>query len=264
MTHLHTPYSFSAFNSISQAVHLGVEQGVRVLGINDFFTTKGYEEWAITCKSKDVFPLFNIEFIGLSKPDQKHNIRINDPSNPGRIYLSGKGLSFPFTLEHSLVDKFNHLTIDSNHHTEKLCSKLNEYLEQTGVDIYLDFNSILKSHTKGMVRERHLAKVLHEEIVKLSKNQEEKTALLNKILRTDKAVQFPDNAAFIENEIRNSLLKAGGAAYIPEAEDSFLSVEKVKEFILKGGGIPTYPYWLMIRTESLQNLRLKKMFWLKN
>ena len=42
------------------------------------------------------FPLFNIEFIGLLKDEQKKGIRINDPNNPGRIYFSGKGLDYPF------------------------------------------------------------------------------------------------------------------------------------------------------------------------
>ena len=42
-----------------------------------------------------IFPLLNIELIGISKEDQDAGIRVNDPSNPGRTYISGKGLSFP-------------------------------------------------------------------------------------------------------------------------------------------------------------------------
>jgi predicted metal-dependent phosphoesterase TrpH len=39
--HLHTPYSFSAFESLTQALDLALEQGVRVVGINDFYSMDG-------------------------------------------------------------------------------------------------------------------------------------------------------------------------------------------------------------------------------
>lgn len=44
--HMHTPYSFSAFTDIDDALNRAVEEGVLVVGINDFYTTEGYEEWA--------------------------------------------------------------------------------------------------------------------------------------------------------------------------------------------------------------------------
>jgi hypothetical protein len=97
--HLHTPYSFSAFESVEEAVRLAVEQHVSIVGINDFNTTAGYSSWAASCLKYKAFPLFNIEFIGLSKKHQQNNIRMNDPSNPGRIYICGKGLTYPFKLE---------------------------------------------------------------------------------------------------------------------------------------------------------------------
>jgi len=46
--HLHTPYSFSAFTDISQALNMAVNENVKVVGINDFYTTDGYSEWAET------------------------------------------------------------------------------------------------------------------------------------------------------------------------------------------------------------------------
>jgi hypothetical protein len=36
-------------------------------------------------------------------------------------------------------------------------------------------------------------------------------------------------------------LKAGGPAFVAENPDTFLPVEAVREIILQGGGIPTYP-----------------------
>ena len=97
--HLHTPYSFSAFKNIDEALDMAVAEGVKVVGINDFYSTAGYPAWAEGCKARGLYPLFNIEFISLNEEDQKAGLRVNDPGNPGRTYLSGKGLSYPFKLE---------------------------------------------------------------------------------------------------------------------------------------------------------------------
>ena len=60
--HLHTPYSFSAFDSVSQALDMAVKEGVKVVGINDFYSMDGYREWSVECNARHLFPLFNIEF----------------------------------------------------------------------------------------------------------------------------------------------------------------------------------------------------------
>ena len=43
--HLHTPYSFSAFKDVKQALDMAREEGVKVVGINDFYSLDGYGEW---------------------------------------------------------------------------------------------------------------------------------------------------------------------------------------------------------------------------
>jgi len=48
--HLHTPFSFSAFRDIDEALDRAVAEEVKVLGINDFYTAEGYQEWAEGCK----------------------------------------------------------------------------------------------------------------------------------------------------------------------------------------------------------------------
>lgn len=88
--HIHTPYSFSAFKALDVAFKMAVEEKIAVLGINDFNVTDGYNDFHTGCLINKIFPLFNIEFIGLLKEEQKNGIRINDPNNPGRIYFSGK------------------------------------------------------------------------------------------------------------------------------------------------------------------------------
>ena len=73
--HLHTPYSFSAFSELTEALDRAVQENVAVVGINDFYTTAGYEAWNTGCAERKLYPLFNIEFISLNTADQQAGLR---------------------------------------------------------------------------------------------------------------------------------------------------------------------------------------------
>ncbi len=240
--HMHTPYSFSAFTDISQALTMAVNENVKVAGINDFYTTDGYAEWAGACAERKIFPLFNIEYISLNRDDQAAGIKVNDPNNPGRTYLSGKGLSFPAKLREPYASKLKTVRRESNLQVQKMCTKLNEVLENCNAGFQLNFEEIKSGMTMGMVRERHLAKALrlkinHQFVTVFDKQLFYKKIFGGKPLKSDLG-----NSAAIENEIRGNLLKAGGAAFIPESPEAFLDMEVVCQIILKSGGIPTYPF----------------------
>ena len=54
--HIHTPYSFSAFSSIEEAVRMADEEDVKILGINDFYVTDGHGEFIDQCLEFHIFP----------------------------------------------------------------------------------------------------------------------------------------------------------------------------------------------------------------
>ena len=85
--HLHTPYSFSAFSSIDEALDRALKEGVKVVGINDFYSMEGYGAWNAGCMLRGLFPLFGIEFISLNEEDQAAGLRVNDPNNPEPITI---------------------------------------------------------------------------------------------------------------------------------------------------------------------------------
>jgi hypothetical protein len=68
--------------------------------------------------------------------------------------------------------------------------------------------------------------------------------LLNKIFSGKEIKSAIDDVAGLENEIRGNLLKAGGAAFVPEDPKAFLSLDEVIEIIIDAGGIPCYPVLL--------------------
>lgn len=240
--HMHTPYSFSAFTDISQALNMAVNENVKVAGINDFYTTDGYSEWAKACASRKIFPLFNIEYISLNREDQAAGIKVNDPNNPGRTYLSGKGLAFPAKLAEPFASTLESVRQESNLQVHKMCGKLNEVLAECNAGFQLDYEEIKSDMTKGMVRERHLAKALREKIGSQFTTSEEQQHFYQTIFGGKTLKSDIGNFAAIENEIRGNLLKAGGAAFIPESPEAFLDMEMVCQIILNSGGIPTYPF----------------------
>lgn len=217
--HLHTPYSFSAFSSIGEALDRAKAEGVGVVGINDFYSTDGYGEWREGCAARGLFPLFGIEFIALNREDQAAGLRVNDPNNPGRTYISGKGLACPVILSGKPLRQLEEVRAESNAQVERMCAKLNDWLKAEGYDIVLDFNEIREKLTRGSIRERHLAKAL-------------RLALCPDV----------ENPAKVENDFRSRLLKAGGPAFVPEDPKAFLPVETVQDIIAAAGGIPTYPF----------------------
>lgn len=241
--HLHTPYSFSAFKNIDDALDRAVAEDVKVVGINDFYTTKGYKEWAEGCKKRHLYPLFGIEFISLNQNDQNAGLRINDPINPGRTYLSGKGLTYPFNLTEPYSSQLSAVEYESNKQVEEMCAKLNEYLNEINIDFTLDFQWIRDELTKGSIRERHLARALRIKVFEYCGNDEQKIRLVLERIFGNKDVKSAlTDISGIENEIRNKVLKVGGAAYIPEKPVTFLPLQTVCDIIIAAGGIPTYPF----------------------
>lgn len=241
--HLHTPYSFSAFEDIDDALNRAVKEGVKVVGINDFYTSKGFKEWKIGCDKRKLIPLFGIEFISLNQDDQIAGLRVNDPANPGRTYISGKGLAYPFNLPEPFASQLLAVEEESNKQVAAMCVKLNEFLQRIDAGFTLDLAWIKKEFTQGSLRERHLARALRIKLFEYCKGDLVKIDLLLKEIFGGKSIiSVLTDIASLENEIRENLLKKGGEAYVAEHPDAFLPLQSVCDIIIAAGGIPTYPF----------------------
>lgn len=240
--HLHTPYSFSAFTDVRQALDMAAAEDVRIVGINDFYSMDGYREWSDECAARHLYPLFNIELISLNSEDQAAGLRVNDPNNPGRTYLSGKGLAYPVILSGKEAQMLADVRAESNAQVERMCAKLNAHLDEVKAGFNVDFKHIVKELTRGSVRERHLAKALRMAVDAKADKIQDRLALYERIFGGQPLKSAPDNEAAVENEIRSKLLKAGGAAFVPEDPKAFLPMETVCQIIKAAGGIPTYPF----------------------
>ena len=242
--HIHTPHSFSAFESIEQAFQLAKAEGVSVLGINDFYTTDGYDEFAALAVKHNIFPLFNIEFMALQSHLQEAGVRVNDPSNPGRTYFSGKGLRQPAGMSEASFEKIRNLQLESNRQTYEMVEKLNAFMAEIQVGIIFDAKALHQRLAKNLFRERHIAQAVRIGVFSYYEEDVDRKRILQKIFSGKEVKSSLENFAALENEIRGNLLKAGGAAFVPEDPKAFLSLDEVIELIVDAGGIPCYPVLL--------------------
>ena len=242
--HIHTPYSFSAFESVTQAVRKAVAEEVRILGINDFYVTDGYGEFMEECIDHGVFPLFNIELIGISKADQEAGIRVNDPGNPGRTYISGKGLAYPSVLSESKAKILQTVAEESNNQVAKMIDLVNAWLEKQGIDFRLSVDEIMENQAESLLRERHVAKMVRLKLEELASDDKEYDEMLQKVYGGVASSKSRSDIAGVEDELRSKLLKSGAPAFVPEDVKAFLPLEEIVAIIRDAGGIPTYPMLL--------------------
>jgi len=242
--HFHTPFSFSAFTEIEQAFRMAKAEGIKVLGINDFYTTDGYAEFADLAERYKIFPLFNIEFMALQRDLQEQGIRVNDPANPGRTYMSGKGLSYPFKIGSNERKLLEQVQQESNVQTAEMVEKLNVFLDELNAGFSFNFEELKARYAKNMLRERHIAKALRVAIEEKFNTKEERHAFYIKLFSGKELKSDLNDATGLENEIRGNLLKTGGKAFVSEDPKAFLNLEQVNEIIISAGGIPCYPVLL--------------------
>jgi len=242
--HFHTPYSFSAFNKMEEIFDQAEGEGIDVLGITDFVTMDGYDEFYRLAYESKKFPLFNIEFMGLMQEEMEKGIRINDPNNPGRVYFCGKGMSYPNMMDEDNQENLYNIIDNSLKQTEQMVLLLNAHLKKINAPFTLDFKEIQKLYSRGLVRERHIAKALRIKILEHYSNMPDIQGFLKILYKGKNSKLDSENPGSLDNELRSILLKKGGIAFVEEDSEAFLTLNEIKSIILNAQGIPCYPVLL--------------------
>ncbi len=240
-THIHTPHSFSAFESTEQAANLARRENLRALGISDFNTVEGYKEFAQACSRNDIHPLYGIEFIALSQKDKIEGLRWNDPKNPGAMYFCGKALSHPVSFSEESSQTLSRLWDGTQEHIRRMIDKLNQILSDRGFEVSFTYEGIRDTYARKTVRERHLALALFKSFETTFGDSADRLDAYRKLFGDSGLSRMPDDSPSVQNEIRSRMFKAGRPAYVEEDESAFLPFETVRDIILDSGGIPCYP-----------------------
>ncbi len=242
--HVHLPPNFSAFQNVAQAVLLAAQQGVRVLGASNYYDFEVYASFRDEGRRRGVFPLFGLEIIALIEDLQRANVLINDPGNPGRMYVCGKGI-VRFAPMTAAAEE---LTRNIRHNDSVRICEMVELLRQrfasfglnTGLDERRILDSIVRRYNvhprQVCLQERHVAQAFQEAFFALVP-PELRHRQLSHVLGAPSRAAAQDDIR-VQNEIRTHLMKVGKPAFVAE---KFVGFEQALRLVLELGGIPCYP-----------------------
>jgi hypothetical protein len=209
--HIHLPPNYSAFTSVDQAITLATEQGITVLGASNYYDWSVYEAFAQKATAHGIFPLFGLEVICLVPELQAQNVKINDPGNPGKFYLCGKGLTKFSPLSDDAEALLSTIRRSDSERMAQVVTKLSDLLGA----------SLTAEQLKTELAQRHGCDV---ETVYLQERHV--------------AQAFADTLGLDPNAVRSQWMKAGKPGYV---EETFVGFDHAYRLILALGGIPCYP-----------------------
>jgi len=242
-THVHFPPNFSAFRTVADAVSVAAAEGVRALGISNFFDQQVYAEFRDQADAAGIVALYGLEFITLDDQLAAAGIRVNDPANPGRMYLCGKGIA-PFKQKSATAARIaTEIRSGNDARATAMVDKLADWFLTCGLDTGLTAEVIAHEVAYAAevpvewvsLQERHIAKAFQRALFTLS--ADERAAVLERAYGSVSAVDVEDSGA-LQGELRSRLIKVGTPGYVPEVPLNFADAYR---YVLEMDGIPTYP-----------------------
>ncbi|MCE5325129.1 MAG: hypothetical protein LLG01_01820 [Planctomycetaceae bacterium] len=243
-SHIHLPPNFSAFKDVQQAVSLAAAQGVGVLGLSNYYDYRVYRDFVAACRRANIFPTFGLEIIALDEPMAAAGIKVNDPGNPGRFYICGKGITKFDPMDPVAGGIINTIRGNDTARMREMIGKIDAIFARGGVDLHLGEQDVIAMVVRRhgcaaeavTLQERHVCQAFQEAFFARTKAQE-RPALLEKIFGAACKAK-PEDAVGVQGEIRTHLMKAGKPAFVTE---TFVSFAEAYRLILALGGIPCYP-----------------------
>ncbi|HVO18007.1 MAG TPA: hypothetical protein VMU15_02050 [Anaeromyxobacter sp.] len=243
--HVHLPPNFSAFASVEQAVELARAQGLALLGTSNYYDFAVYDGFADRCRSAGVFPLFGVELLCRDEDLARQGVKVNDPANPGKVYLCGKGLGRFDPQTPAAVATLAGVRARDGARIAEMVGRCARALAERGCPVDLGADAIVDGLVRRhgspratvVLQERHVARAIQEALF-AAIPPGERLDRLPRLLGAPVKLKGPDDAVGLQNEVRNHLMKAGKPGFVPE---SYLDLAEARALVLELGGIPCYP-----------------------
>ena len=244
-THIHLPPNFSAFETTSQAMNLAREQGIGVLGVANYYDYRVYADFVAEARRAGIFPLFGMECIALIDDLVRGGVLINDPGNPGRMYICGKGITRLAPMSDEAKRLIGIIRHNDSARMAEMTARVSQIFAAHGVDTNLNADAVIdmvvSRHNcpRDMVclQERQVAQAFQESLFRHvpAAGRIEK---LSEIIGAESQAADAGDTVTIQKEIRAHLMKAGKRAFVAE---TFVNFDQAFRLILELGGIPCYP-----------------------
>ena len=243
-THVHLPPNFSAFDTAEDAVDAAAAEGVRVMGASNFHDRRIYARFAAAAATAGIVPLFGLEIISVVGDLRDAGTKVNDPANPGRMYVCGKGIdpfAEPTPAATRLIARARGADVDRMRAMVPLVATR---FAEAGIETAVTAEAIVddvaaRAGVPGdwvVLQERHVATAFQEALFRAAPPGH-RGNLLARVLGGPGGGDADDPVA-VQGEIRARLMKAGRPAFVPESPVSF---DDAYRLVLEMGGIPCYP-----------------------
>jgi hypothetical protein len=239
--HVHTNESFSFFQSPTEAVWYAYVEGIEYFGINDHYTINGHGEFRSACSIASIKSTYSIEAIAIDDGSLRMGRRYNDPDNPGRCYLVGKGVVrdlLPGSQCHRVLQDMRCALKERN---ESIAQRLNEYSRDRGVDIDLNYDAVETLTPSGNSTERHVVQAFCERMALLFPDMNDRADAYKRVLGNGFEDSLLTDPARLQTLVRTHLVKSGMPCYVEENSKAFTTVENLVQMYLEYGAIPIYP-----------------------
>jgi hypothetical protein len=241
-THVHLPPNFSAFDTVADVVATAAGEGVSVLGASNFHDLGAYARFAELAGQASIIPLFGMEFICVVDTLEQEGTRVNDPANPGRMYLCAKGIPHPASPGPEAVRLMARAREVDEERARQMVPRLQECLAAAGLESRLSAEEIAAGvatragvpRPTVVLQERHVAMAFQEALFREA-GPERRRQILTRAFGGPPAA---GDAIGVQAEIRARLMKAGRPAFVPESPVSF---ESALALSLALEAIPCYP-----------------------
>ncbi len=242
--HIHLPPNFSAFQSVEEAVNLAAEQGIGALGVSNYYDYQVYGDFVHCAREKGIFPLFGIEIICMDGALRDAGIKINDPVNPGKFYLCGKGITRFEEMTPEAARLIDLIRRNDSTRMAEMVERMRQILSERGLETDINEKAVVEmivgrhgsDRSTVYLQERHISQAFQEALFE-TVEPEERIERLSRILGAETTAKAPDDFVAIQNDIRSHLMKSGRPAFVHE---TFVSFEDAYRLTLELGGVPCY------------------------
>ncbi len=242
--HIHLPPNFSAFQSVEEAVNLASQQEIGVLGASNYYDYDVYGDFADRARRKGIFPLFGIEIICMDDAMRRAGLKINDPGNPGKFYLCGKGITRFEAMTPEAARLIDLIRRNDSARMAEMTDRMRRIFSERGLPTHIDQQAVVEMIVRRhgcdsstvYCQERHVSQCFQEALFEKVEPRE-RIEQLGRILGAETKAKDPGDFVRMQDDIRSHLMKAGQPAFVDE---TFIGFDDAYRLILELGGIPCY------------------------
>lgn len=242
--HIHLPPNFGSIESVEDAIEKAKAENIAVLGASNYYDHTIYTAFAHAAVEAGITPVFGIEILTMNAELRDAGVLINDPKNPGKAYLCGKGLTRFDQIDEQSLATWIRIREGDKQRIEAMIAKVNaiDLLKQHNIHLRYDNIARAIADEKDVpvetvfLQERHLVQAL-QQIIFENVLPAEREGFLRHLYHTEDPVEV-EQIVTVQNDLRNYLLKQGRVAYVDEC---FVNPEEAADLILGLGGYVSCP-----------------------